>query len=366
MSVRSLVIDLRARINDVVRTGWLSMTFGLVGLLRRLLPAVPAVHAHRGGGPASTGSSSPPTPSAGWLTAVGITPGGLGVTESATSAALVAWGANPAEAVAGAVLFSVYTHFMEIPLGRHRAGRPGRSARRRRRSRRPCEPSPAERRPADWRATSEARAPTSGHAATADAAAVPPRGSRRRAEAGADYHVEAHRLRRRASRPRRRCWSTSSSRDGHAQRGLATTELTARPWTGRGRYRHRRAGLVPAAATARSGVDLDGALLRARGAAAAVRAPVSRCRGRPRATRPSRSARAPATASRSPWPSCCAAARGRRRLRLRPHPAAPTCCDLEVTRPVSRHLADHRRATRRPHLRLVATGGHGPPISGPP
>ena len=32
------------------------------------------------------------------LTAVGITPGGIGITETGTAAALVAFGANPAEA----------------------------------------------------------------------------------------------------------------------------------------------------------------------------------------------------------------------------------------------------------------------------
>ena len=51
------------------------------------------------------------------LTAVGVTPGGLGVTETATAAALVAWGAHPANATAAVVLFSVYTHLMEVPLG---------------------------------------------------------------------------------------------------------------------------------------------------------------------------------------------------------------------------------------------------------
>ncbi len=51
------------------------------------------------------------------LTAVGVTPGGLGVTETATAAALVAWGADPAPATAAVVLFSVYTHLMEVPLG---------------------------------------------------------------------------------------------------------------------------------------------------------------------------------------------------------------------------------------------------------
>ena len=51
------------------------------------------------------------------LTAVGVTPGGLGVTETGTAAALVAWGADPAASMAGVVLFSIFTHFMEIPLG---------------------------------------------------------------------------------------------------------------------------------------------------------------------------------------------------------------------------------------------------------
>ncbi|HEX5969633.1 MAG TPA: lysylphosphatidylglycerol synthase transmembrane domain-containing protein, partial [Intrasporangium sp.] len=51
------------------------------------------------------------------LTAVGITPGGLGVTEAGTAAVLVGWGADPAQATAGVVLFSLYTHFFEVPLG---------------------------------------------------------------------------------------------------------------------------------------------------------------------------------------------------------------------------------------------------------
>jgi uncharacterized membrane protein YbhN (UPF0104 family) len=46
-----------------------------------------------------------------------VTPGGLGVTEAATTVALVGWGAGHAEAAATVVLFSVFTHFMEIPLG---------------------------------------------------------------------------------------------------------------------------------------------------------------------------------------------------------------------------------------------------------
>lgn len=51
------------------------------------------------------------------LTAIGVTPGGVGVTEAGAVAVLVAFGADPAQALAGTVLFSLYTHVMEIPLG---------------------------------------------------------------------------------------------------------------------------------------------------------------------------------------------------------------------------------------------------------
>ena len=39
------------------------------------------------------------------------------MTETATSVALVGWGADSASATAGVVLFSVFTHLMEVPLG---------------------------------------------------------------------------------------------------------------------------------------------------------------------------------------------------------------------------------------------------------
>jgi uncharacterized membrane protein YbhN (UPF0104 family) len=116
MSVRSLVLDLRARISDVVRTGWLSMTLGLTGffgvyyLLFLLCMSTTGVELPYGQLFAAYAIGR-------LLTAVGVTPGGLGVTESATVLALVAWGASSAESVAGVVLFSVFTHFMEVPLG---------------------------------------------------------------------------------------------------------------------------------------------------------------------------------------------------------------------------------------------------------
>ncbi|NYG07495.1 uncharacterized membrane protein YbhN (UPF0104 family) [Phycicoccus badiiscoriae] len=116
MSVQSLVIDLRHRINGVVRTGWLRMTLGLAGffgvyyVLFLICMHTTNVHLYYGELFAAYAIGR-------LLTAVGLTPGGLGFTESGTVAALVAWGAQPADALAGVVLFSCFTHLMEIPLG---------------------------------------------------------------------------------------------------------------------------------------------------------------------------------------------------------------------------------------------------------
>lgn len=116
MSVQALVTDLRARINDVVRTGWLRMTLGLVGFFGVYFLLF-LVCMHTTGVRLYYGQLFAAYALGRLATAVGVTPGGLGVTESVTAAALVGWGAGHAEAVAGAVLFSLFTHFMELPLG---------------------------------------------------------------------------------------------------------------------------------------------------------------------------------------------------------------------------------------------------------
>lgn len=116
MSVEAVVIDLRARISDIVRTGWLSMSLGLAGFFGVYF-VVFLVCMHTTGVDLFYGQLFAAYALGRLLTAVGVTPGGLGVTEAATAAALIAWGAGPAQAVAGALLFSVYTHLMEIPLG---------------------------------------------------------------------------------------------------------------------------------------------------------------------------------------------------------------------------------------------------------
>ncbi len=116
MSIEELVTDLRARINDVVSTGWISMTLGMVGFFGAYYVLFVLIMR-------STGVTLPLNllfaafAIGRLLTAVGITPGGMGITETATSAVLVAWGAGRPEAAAGVVLFSIFTHLMEVPLG---------------------------------------------------------------------------------------------------------------------------------------------------------------------------------------------------------------------------------------------------------
>lgn len=116
MGIDDLITDLRGRITMVVRTGWGSMTFGMAGffgvyfiLFWRCLGAV--------GVNVSFAHMFAAYAVGRLLTAVGITPGGIGITESGTVAVLIGLGADPTPATAGVVLFSIYTHLLEIPLG---------------------------------------------------------------------------------------------------------------------------------------------------------------------------------------------------------------------------------------------------------
>jgi uncharacterized membrane protein YbhN (UPF0104 family) len=112
----ALVTDLRARTVGVVRSRWHVMTLGMVGffgvyfVLFVLIMRTTGVELFYGELFAAYAIGR-------LLTAVGVTPGGVGFTETGTAAALVAWGAAPAEATAGVVLFSIFTQLMEIPLG---------------------------------------------------------------------------------------------------------------------------------------------------------------------------------------------------------------------------------------------------------
>lgn len=107
---------LRRQTATTVRSGWASMTLGMVGffglyyVLFLLCAAATGVDLPFGQMFAAYAIGR-------LLTAVGVTPGGLGVSESGTAAALVAWGADPAAAMASVVIFSIFTHLLEVPLG---------------------------------------------------------------------------------------------------------------------------------------------------------------------------------------------------------------------------------------------------------
>jgi uncharacterized membrane protein YbhN (UPF0104 family) len=116
LPVEDFISDQRVRIVRVVRDGWVKMTFGIVGFFGVFYVLFwQSMHVV---GLRMTFSHLFAAYAVGrLLTAIGITPGGVGVTEGGAVAVLVAFGANPAEALSGTVLFSLYTHVMEVPLG---------------------------------------------------------------------------------------------------------------------------------------------------------------------------------------------------------------------------------------------------------
>lgn len=116
MSIDALVHDMRGRINEVVRTGWLQMTIGMVGFFGFYYLLFVLIM-HSVGVLMPLGILFAAFAIGRLLTAVGVTPGGVGVTELASVGALVAWGADGTAAAAGVFLFSIFTHLMEVPLG---------------------------------------------------------------------------------------------------------------------------------------------------------------------------------------------------------------------------------------------------------
>jgi len=116
VGVNEFVADQRARIVAVVAHSWLKMTLGIAGffgiyfvLFWQIMTVV--------GLQMSFSHLFAAYAVGRLLTAVGVTPGGIGVTEGGAVIVLLAFGADPAQALAGTVLFSLFTHVMEVPLG---------------------------------------------------------------------------------------------------------------------------------------------------------------------------------------------------------------------------------------------------------
>lgn len=114
--VEHVVTDQRRRVESVVRSGGLQMTLGMTGQFVLLfglfwfaaravgldLPLTELICAYT---------------FRQLLTAVALTPGGLGVTEVGAAGLLVILGGTPGAASATALLYTIYAHLVVVPLG---------------------------------------------------------------------------------------------------------------------------------------------------------------------------------------------------------------------------------------------------------
>lgn len=114
--IESVIDDQRSRVESVVRRGWLEMTLGMTGQFVLLfglywfaarsvgldLPLAELICAYT---------------FRQLLTAVAVTPGGLGVTEVGTAGLLVILGGSPGAASATALLYAIYAHLLVVPFG---------------------------------------------------------------------------------------------------------------------------------------------------------------------------------------------------------------------------------------------------------
>lgn len=100
----------------VLRRGWRGLVVGGVGypLLQVVLlwAGLAALHVH-----VTFGAVAAAYAVERLLGLVPITPGGVGVVETAATAVLIGFGADPVGAAAGVVLFRIFSYFIEIPLG---------------------------------------------------------------------------------------------------------------------------------------------------------------------------------------------------------------------------------------------------------
>lgn len=113
---RAAMTDTRGQIIDRVRDAWHWLTLGMTGFFAAQF-GIFLIALHVTGVSMAFAATFAAYAIGRLLTAVGITPGGMGITETGTAAALVAFGANPAQAAAAVILMSIFTNVAEIPLG---------------------------------------------------------------------------------------------------------------------------------------------------------------------------------------------------------------------------------------------------------
>ena len=110
------ITRLRDQTRDVMRTGWLQMTLGTLGYFVMYFILF-WLCLHICGLVTGVGTLLAAFALGRLLTSVAVTPGGLGVVEAGSVALLVAMGADPAQAASGILLFTIFTHVLEIPFG---------------------------------------------------------------------------------------------------------------------------------------------------------------------------------------------------------------------------------------------------------
>lgn len=110
------LVEQQSRMAEVTKRGWFPMTFGVVGqlliwfvLFWQIMRTV--------GVDLSVTDLFAAYAIGSLLRAVGVTPGGIGIAEAGIVLALVSWGADRPSAAAGALVFALFTHVAEIPLG---------------------------------------------------------------------------------------------------------------------------------------------------------------------------------------------------------------------------------------------------------
>lgn len=111
-----LIADQRTRTDAVVRSGGIRMSLGLAGMFAFFFVLYVVASRTVGLDLALTHLFVAYTFRQ-FLTVVAITPGGLGITEVGTAGVLVALGGDPSAAASAALLYAVFTHLLEVPLG---------------------------------------------------------------------------------------------------------------------------------------------------------------------------------------------------------------------------------------------------------
>lgn len=121
LDAEKAALRLRAQMIDIVSERWGHLTFGLVGFFG-IYFLLFAACLHVAGVDVSWRMMFAAFAVGRLLTAVPLTPGGLGVAEAGSAAVLVAMGAAPAPTGAAVTLFALYSHLLEIPAGAIAAG----------------------------------------------------------------------------------------------------------------------------------------------------------------------------------------------------------------------------------------------------